>query len=916
MKKYQKVLIATSILMAGTATGAKYYSDYQKNNINIVAVEDKEIKSNNKEMKDKGAIFEKADIADAIAEKNDDELKADTLNNEIELGAVKEETKEVIKEVEKETAKEEIKEVAKGVAREEIKEETKETVKEESIKVENSKGQAVESMGVREDVGGIYSAFAVEPTITVIPNDGSSYLTNKDEGVLVAVKYTGSGEKKIKIGDAAEKTLSTTATQNSDYQYILRVKDNVSITATTGSSTATKDINNFVKISTGCDMGTEGYVKDKTYYSAVLGATISNSQSTSFTSTNTKEVGIRYWRGDMDTEIYTVNTSNITAGSTGIISNSGGTLKYELQASSLKGNTTYYMQAYMVNSANEILLGDIKEFSTLKLPGVATGRGLYGLYYANNGDTTPKLIKHETGDRMTVSVPSGYSKVRWLGEISPLNSGTIKFRVTSAGGGTIKINGETLSFGSGTQEIRTSEIYEIEKNYPIEIIANSTSNKLFKLEWLEDLNYQEIHKEQLYAKEYVKMVSAVINSKGTDSQETNLSTGENINKKVITNGRVLNKISFNGTLTTAPTQATITKTAGGSETFNITGSKTANVEAWLVYLHNQVIEPLTENVKEIDYTTNKVTLKSGSVWDLYTDVVVVGRIMKLSDRKVYDLGRYITNATNRKLSDGKTLSEEQLYKADEVDNTYILNIYDGLETNEAYQEILNEYSTMERFVEDSKDVGRWNLGIGEARLFSVVPLRILLSFDGDSTFDMKNPVIQIPKKLYRNKECTTADTVFKLSMPTDARDSGSTNKITSLYYGDWRYFGTSGSTGYKENSTVANSSGTLDSAKGGTVSIEETDTHFNITLNGYTATNTLQSEKENNNIMLNVLLRVDSIDNKTSNEVFSGIADKLLNNSYRTYMNAKVLNTNSSGITTKVGEIPIEMKIKEQVSFE
>ena len=488
-----------------------------------------------------------------------------------------------------------------------------------------------------------------------------------------------------------------------------------------------------------------------------------------------------------------------------------------------------------------------------------------------------------------------------------------------------------MTFTDTDKEKSTSKIYELGKRYPIEITASDTSDKEVKVEWLEDHVYQEIHKEQLYPKEYVKMESAVVNTTGTNAQEIEQSTGEYINKKVITNGQVLKKFVLNNTNTTA----TITKMDNTTENITIDGSITdghGKLEGWLVYKNNKVMEPITENVSSIDYDTKTVTFKDGSTWGLYTDVEIVGRLMKYSSKteyeKVYDLGRYITDANNRKLSDEGIFESSQLYRADEVDNTYVMNVYTPLnETQEAStkfntacKEALSRYSTMERFVEDSKDVSRWNLGIGEARLYSIVPIRIMLSFDGDSSFDMKNPVIYIDKNLYKNKLCTTGDNVFKLSMPTDARDSGTSTKITSLYYGDWRYFGNEiGSTStYQENTRVTNSSGNVDSSKGGTVTIEEDANGFKITLNGYTANNAVLDAKTNNNIMVNVLLRVDSITNNTSKEIFdtNAVKDRLLNYSYRTYTKAKVLSLNSGSIETSIMEIPIEMKIKEQVSFE
>ena len=955
MKLYQKVLMAIAILITLVAVPVRYNEYLERTRSSIVVKNEVNLKQDEQKAlqqspKEEQPILEKQDVSE---------------EKEISSTKQKEQPKQEKQKRENNKIKSDRSKINEKTNSIKVKEDTNiEQPKEET------KGEKVESMGLKEDVkGAVFSAMGTAPTISVVEGDGESYLTNRLSGVLVKVKYPGDGTKTIKIGSEAEKEVSKS---DKDYQYVLRVASNETITAKNGNVPASYNVDNIVKIDTGCKAGTEGYVKSKTYYSAILGGIITNSKGVEFTTTNTKELGIRYWRDEDEMvtdevqesqEIYTVSTTSLTPTTSGkgVVSNSDGTIKFELKATSLKENSTYYMQAYMINSKGEILLGDVKEFSTL-----GHGIGLYGLYYSGSSDTTPKLIKQETNDRMTVNVGGvgQFKKVRWMGEIAPLNSGLMKFKITSDANVTINIvNGEneslTVSSSATDKTVTTSKIYELGKKYPIEIIATKSSNiSNVRVEWQEDLTYQEIHKEQLYPKEYVKMESAVINSKGTDGQEVFKTTGEYIKKKVITNGQVIKTFSLN----TDSTVATITKMDNSNLNVTIDGTISdghAKLEAWLVYKDTKVIEPLTENVQSINYNTKKVTLKDNSIWNLYEEVEVVGRIMILSSSKeytdVYDLGRYITNAANRRIIDEystntKTYKATELYRADPVDNTYILNVYDttatdgSIEYNKAYREALIRYSDMEKLVEDSKPVDRWNLGIGETRLYSIVPIRLVLSFDGDDSFDMQNPVIRINKNLFKNKLCTTADTVFKLSMPTDARDSGTTNKITSLYYGDWRYMGetsqkatVSNSNTYQENNSIAgtgtsaNPNTNVNSAKGGTITIEEETNTFKITLNNYKARKVVSSGSKigtgnvsqiNNNIVVNVLLRADSINNQTSDEVFAttAVTNRILNNAYRTYTKASVegLKENSGSFTTatQIKNIPIEIKIKEQVSFE
>ena len=137
---------------------------------------------------------------------------------------------------------------------------------------------------------------------------------------------------------------------------------------------------------------------------------------------------------------------------------------------------------------------------------------------------------------------------------------------------------------------------------------------------------------------------------------------------------------------------------------------------------------------------------------MYGDVNIVGRAIVTKNSSgsdvydVYDLGRYINGSV---LSDNK--SKGDVYRVDEVDTTYILDLYNKLGESKEYQNVLEQYSTMERLVEDSKPVkDKWNTGIGDARLFSEIPIRLLLSFDGDTSFTMSEPIIKISKSLLTN----------------------------------------------------------------------------------------------------------------------------------------------------------------------
>ncbi len=804
-------------------------------------------------------------------------------------------TKEFVFNQNKEGQKEELKDELEDNKKEDV-------VIEEEPKIESSvskRGEKLEAQSfdgyLEESKGVMYNALSSD-TITV--KQGNNYLTNKS--VLVEIK--GSNTSNIKIGN------DNIAVSNGSgaYSYVCKVSDNLTIQA----GSASKQINNIVTISTGVDGGESGkrYVKDKTSTTAVLGGKIYSSAGITLSSSNIREHGVRYWRSDMEDEIYTVKTTSVGSAS--------GTLKYEVKATSLKENTTYYMQAYMINTAGEVLLGDVKEFATR-----GQGIGLYGLYYEGNS-STPKVIKQETNPIMSFENLSR-DRVKWVGEIVPVNNGVMHLRVTCSNAtGTIKISNKTRNiYTSSTvdstvdnfsvdrvtnKELITNNIYEAGKRYPIVMDFSPANSGAIKIEWLEDGEYREIPKTQLYPKEYTKIMSAVINTKGTDEQRINKTSGKLVGKKVTTNGKNMNTFEIGY----SNNNATTIKINGTSYTIGTN----CKIEGCIIYNENGVYEPITQNVTKIDYTNNKVTLRNGSKWDLYGDVNIVGRAIVTKNSSgsdvydVYDLGRYINGSV---LSDNK--SKGDVYRVDEVDTTYILDLYNKLGESKEYQNVLEQYSTMERLVEDSKPVkDKWNTGIGDARLFSEIPIRLLLSFDGDTSFTMSEPIIKISKSLYRTKSfrddinqnilfknedvLSGVDTVFKLAFPIE-----DVEEVSSDIYADWRYM-SQDSNGYYVESSTKNK-----------VTITQDDNYIYVKLNGYSASDELKNNVSGNSVMLNFIVRLNSIEDKTSREIFDEINSKLVDDAYITYTKAVI--DKMGNTEAKVVEMPIKIKIKPQVVF-
>lgn len=823
-----------------------------------------------------------------------------------------------------------------------------------------SRGGTYSAMSVTSSVGdngeAVYTADN-GVTIKIMQGDSSTYLTNRS--VLLNIHYPAGVEKTLKIGGGETRTLSDIIGEkpeedkklSGEFNHVVRVRENVDVIA---GGARFDVIKNIVEIKTGCEVyedssnsaNNNGYVKNKTYYSARLGGIITNSEGVSFTSGNIVELGVRYWRSDMDDEIYTVkNTMGASNDNFKIVENREGKLRFEILARSLKENTTYYMQAYMINKDNEVLLGDVKEFATR-----GQGIGLYGLYYNSINSSNPIIIKQETVDTMKFT-GLNQKRVRWVGEIVPVNNGVMKFRTTTdASGGSIIIsNGDrdiykgesdstvdTLPLSGGT----TEHMYVAGKKYQIiiEVYKESGNFNNFKLEWMEDRGYQEVPKTQLYPKEYVKISSAVINSVGTDKQ-TIANNGKLINKKVITNGQNMTSCSIGysndvaSTVTIGGRTYTIIHENNSAHRVGATLPSTNNlctIEGWIVYNTNNVVEPIIENVSSINYSNNKVTLRNGSEWALYADkgVDMVGRVVVRKEDgkevyKVYDLGRYIINGSS-KLSDGESYNSDKVYKTVEEDDTHVVNLTQELGESDIYQKTLNQYSTMEHFVEDSKPVSKkWNLGIGEGRVFSLVPIRMLLSFDGDDQFTMSDPVIKISKNLYRIKNGATAkdgenvvdpsskDNIFWLDFPTDVKKKTDEKKwVRSQKYADWRYMDADGKEGSDKHD----------------VKMVDDGEYITITLEGLDVNKEAKDAPGATNVMLNFVMRIDSVGSykdKTSDEIFDAIpltnGSKLVNDSYKTFTDVAVVSVGTSQSDTanvKIERLPVEIKIKPQVTFE
>ncbi|MBP5426416.1 MAG: hypothetical protein J6Y29_00720 [Clostridiales bacterium] len=792
---------------------------------------------------------------------------------------------------------------------------------------ENTKGAKYSALGSSVNSNGV--------TIEVKEGKGESYLTNKS--VLVDIFYINSATKNLTIDGQSVELASKSG---EEFNCVVEVKDNVNIKA----GSAEYKIDNIVKVTTGKrptgdqsnSKDNRGYVTNKTYYSAMLGGIITNSSKVGFTRDNVEEIGVRYWLPDNPTEIYTVKNKIDVRDNDNfkITENSEGTLRYDILARSLKENETYYMQAYMMNKKKEILLGDVKEFATR-----GQGIGLYGLYY--QGSDIPKTIKQETVDTMRFQ-GLNHQKVRWIGEIVPVNNGVMNFRVTSssANGKIIISNEDTdiykeysgsdstvdeISFGTGTtSNLKTNNIYEAGKKYKIIIEAYNLGNGEFKIEWMEDGQYQELPKTQLYPKEYAKISSAVINSVGTDGQSIG-DNGKLINKKVITNGQnmreckiiysndVANEVKIDNKNYTIIHEDNDAHRVGA----RLSNGNYCTIEGWIIYNTNDVVEPIIENVDNINYSSNKVTLRNGSVWDLYSTkgVDIVGRVVVRKEGskeiyKVYDLGRYIENSS--KLSDGKSYQEDGdvVYRTDEEDETRVVNLNNGLGESETYQRVLNQYSTMEHFVEDSKPVGdKWNLGIGEGRVFSLVPIRMLLSFDSDTHITMKDPVIKISKNLYRIKNGATAkeeedvldldslDGKFELDFPTDVEKT-----VQKQKYANWRYMDLNGGESRTKND----------------VKLEDDGRYIKATLVGFSTNKENQDDGGKTNVMLNFIVRLNTKESETSEEAFEGLY--LINDSYKTFTEVQLVNVGVGAdkdiATVKAIRLPVEIKVKPQVTFE
>ncbi len=617
------------------------------------------------------------------------------------------------------------------------------------------------------------------------------------------------------------------------FNYNLQVLDNCIITArmedVETSETVWEErevLYNRVKVNTG-------NVIEKTSNTAKIEGVVKGLYKEDYTNTKIKKIGVYYSAFGESKKVLNVSQSNLEQNV--VIDETS--MKYKLTATRLKPNTKYKVQAYIINDLGEEIRGEEKYFVTK-----ANGRGLTTRYYEVDSNI-PSFIKQADNKNLAYDIPVlapvrnehgsimldrvSKGKIEWIGSIVPIDSRRIWFKIDSNKDLTIEIGNETLEVSKGENYIVTKDMYMKDNKYPFKMITKGdTAGEInVKVSWLEDGEYREITASQFYAKEYVKIESLIVDKKGKLIEEIDKNTGKIVNKKVLSKGRVVRKLDI----------ANEKVVLEGGAILKL--GRNARVEGNIILKDKGVILPIIDNISMINYENADVILADGTELKLYKDVDIIGNVCDLRNNKVYDLCKYIQKISGKRitLSDGRRLLIGSDVKV--IDDNYVLSLYNNSYETKEYQELMNQYATVEQLVLEMSTSNMKDVGVGETKLFEVMPIRILLSFDEDDTFTMKDPVIEINGALTNDKNGNVKSD-FKLELPGSNVNTG---------YASWSYMNKVDGNYLKEGDSSNYAS--IEKMKNG---------NFKVTLNGYSKKYGQTLGYGENNVMLNLLLQVET----------------------------------------------------------
>lgn len=630
-----------------------------------------------------------------------------------------------------------------------------------------------------------------------------------------------------------------------EYVYNLQILDNCIVTARIESVDTKKtlweemcEVTNLVRVSTN-------RVVDKDSTSVRAEGMLQELYKEDYVKDNIKKIGFMYTIVGGNGKVYDVSCDNLDEAMIDEAS-----MRYRLTLNKLKPATRYKIQTYIVNKQDEVIKGEEGYFVTR-----SKGEGLTSRYY-EVGNNIPAFIKQSKGLSPSTGISTlspirnkygdvvinrvDKSKMEWVGEIVPVNNRTIWFKIESNKDLTIKIDQEEFYVNKGESYINTKNIYLEGKKYPFKMmLEGDTAGEVnIKVSWLEDGVYQEIPRSQFYPKEYMKIESVLVDKGGKIRQEIDGRTGKLVNKKVLSNGISVKKLDIANNKVVLANGAILKL---GSQ---------VEVEGNIIMKQEGKILPIIDNVCMINYDNGDVMLSDGTNVKLYQDVDVIGCVHKINSNESYDLCKYIQRIIGNKIvmSDESKLTLGK--EVELIDGHYILNLYSNDYDTKEYQELMNDYATTNRLVREMRTTNVDALCVGETKMFDIMPVKILLSFEEDDVFMMKDPVLEIDGKLTKCAGVVGDD--LCLDLPDASVYKGE--------YGSFSYMNdTRGEYNYEGN---LQNNATVEKMRNGNIKV---------VLDGYSRKISKLNDKREKNVMLNLMLSVSSSGDVTREEIIERV---------------------------------------------
>ena len=737
---------------------------------------------------------------------------------------------------------------------------------------------------VRYVVSGLNEKNSHESLITIDVDNSDLRKINTDEYIDIHFKEQ---DKEVNMYVGVDYKEEELVHSGSDaFTYRLKVHDNCKITARMEDANTKeviyeefKDVSNMIRVTTN-------KIVNKSSNKATVEGLLQNLYKEGYEAGNIEKIGV-YYRpyDDISGKEYNVSRSNVLKGA----EINETSMRYLIELKNLRANTKYTAKTYIVTTNGDVIEGTDVAFRTR-----ATGSGLTGRFYevAKQIPTFIRQLRTENlnicwgavepvrdqyGNIIIDDISKG--KIEMVGQIVPINTRVQRFKVYSNKDAIMEIGTEELQIEKGENYIVTKNIYEEGIKYPFRfVLCGDTAGEVdIRVLWLEDGEYTYVPRAQFYSKKYASIESAVVDNKDELVQMIDKETGKIIRKKVLKYNMPVVKLDLKNNIAQLKYGVVL----------NI--DENVEIEGNILIKENSVIMPILNNVELIDYKEKVVKLANGSEMKLYDDVDVVGCIKDNVNNKIYDLCKYIQEISGNTvvLSDGMELELDKDVKV--LKTNIIRELYPNDFESKEYQELMNDYATSERLVNEIASVGEKDITVGEAKLFETLSLKMMLSFEADDVYTINEPIIEIAGDL-TNDRARKEDSKLKLSLQ-NGEDLG---------YATWRYMN-------KEN---------------GKYLVEDDVSHYatveklpngnlRIKLNDYSKLYGSTNKSGDSNVMINLLLRVEIIDGVTKEDILENIS---LANPYTTYTKAHIkevkLNEQKVEIDVEDAIIPIPMKIK------